>query len=125
MYPRIPEFPNSAEPETAFERGARALRWVIETGAAVALSTVDLERVDVAAGYAIIGAADDDMRQRLSSVRHSVLATLRIRRTLESGPAPQRDACTADQRPNLGPMAPLRPGPVTRPPSPAEADINF
>lgn len=131
MYQRIPEFPDSAEPETAYERGARALRWVVATGVTVTLSTVDLERCDSAAGLAIIGATDESMRARLSAVRHSVLATLRIRRAQEehqrrqlaAGQAPQC-APGQDQRPNQGPMAPLRPGPIA--PAPATAvDIAF
>lgn len=128
----IPGFPGSAEPETAYQRGARCLRWVIETGVTVTVATVDLERCDVAAGEAIIAATDEDMRQRLSAVRHAVLATLRIRRAqdgAERKQQAQQAQCTGsqedhDQRPNLGPMAPLSPRPRT--PAPAqEADIAF
>ena len=124
-YRPIPSLPEDVAPETAYERGARALRWILETGVTVTLSDVDLSRADVAAGLAIVQAADEDMRALLSERRHAILATLRIRRALDKAATEQGAACKAEHRPNLGPMAPLQPSPIVRPPSPALAEIEF
>lgn len=119
----IPNFPDVTESETATERGARALRWILQTGVTVTVADVDLERADVAAGYAVGVASAEDIRRRISHVRHAILAELRIRRAFAKADVAQ-PSCKVE-RPNVGPMAPLRPAPIVRPPAPMEVDIAF
>lgn len=122
---RLPELPAATEPETAGERGARALAWILETGVTVTLETSDLERADSAAIDAICSPDMSELaRERVSAVRHEIAATLRIRRELDKRAEPVAGAppCGRDSG---GQLAPLRPGPVTRPPAPERVEIDF
>jgi hypothetical protein len=125
MTNRLPELPTATAPETCGERGARVLRWILAERVTATLSSVDLERADSAAIVAGCSATmSEACRANLSEMRHAIAATLRIRRELDkvSAPAPAGSPC---ERPKLGPMAPLSPAPISRPPAPAEIEINF
>lgn len=123
-YRRIPSLPETGEVETVAQRGARIVRWILETGVTVTLSELDLERADVAVGYAVARAADEDIRQTLTDTRHAILATLRIRRAVDKAEQAEPVPSCAE-RPNVGPMAPLQPAPIVRPPAPVEVEIGF
>lgn len=130
-YPRIPEFPDPEAPETVYERGARCLRWILETNVVVTIADVDLERADIAAA-GVVGARDASpvLLERISAVRHYIAWTLAERRRCARN---QRltAGTTQQTKPNLGPMAPLSTPPDDFPPAPSAArrpvavDVGF
>lgn len=119
-YPPLP----TLDPRTADEPiaiyGQRIVLFLIASGACTAtLSTEDLEL----AAHTITGLAPacygDATRQRLTDLQHVIATVVRFRKTEEAPgltlPAP------LVEKPNEGPMAPLRDVPDTRPPAPSYA----
>jgi hypothetical protein len=104
--------------ETGLQYGARALAFILQTGVIGTLDTPTLARADQAAGFAVSArgiyplAAD-----RLSEVRHWIAAVLR-QRAAQVPAAAEVPPSRPDDRPTLGPMAPLAPAPITQPPAP-------
>ena len=111
--------PPYVQSESVLERGARALRFILNTSCTATLCDLDLERADTAAVYAVAGRETSAIaRERISDVRHAIARALTYRRSVlpvadSNIPAP------INELPNLGPMAPLRPVQPRLPSAPA------
>jgi hypothetical protein len=105
--------PDSWESLQAY--GCRVMRFVIETDVTATLSDRDLELADHF--YPLAQAAPDlseQTRETLSRARHVILAALRGRAPVVPVSLP---SCIPDDRPTIGPMAPLSEVPIIRPPA--------
>lgn len=115
-YPRIPDPPgqDAAEPRALY--GARLFAFAIAHGAH-ALADDHLELAEYAGRRA---AAARNMTPgyytQVSATIHALIATVERRRILSAEPAQAAAQAPAD-RPNAGPMAPLMPPPIARPPA--------
>lgn len=120
LYQPLPRPPAPVADQTVVQRGLAILAYVIEYGITCTIAIVDLEYADHAGVFA--SAAPGCLvttYDRISDARHRIrralaaVAELDARATLPGGTAPHA--------PNVGPMAPLRPRPDTRPPAPEYA----
>jgi len=115
--------------ERLIDHGARVLIFIFETGCTATLSDRELEHADRAAHYAIIArgilpAAAD----RISDVRHQILATLRARRPAASSKPEIIDGGQLTGKLGIGgpgDREPLQPKPYSRPPAGMAIDIQF
>lgn len=110
--------------ETLHSYGCRALTFVLETGITCTLTDQELELADhvypmLIANPEILPVAVD----RLSAARHAILAALRIRRadTDQGVTVPTVAPSSAPE----GPMARLRPAPLSQPPAGQKVHIAF
>jgi hypothetical protein len=66
-----------------------------------------------------------DLADRYTHARHTI-ATIKLGRAALAAPGPESvQPVTVTDRPNLGPMAPLMPVPIVRPPSGQAVEIAF
>lgn len=131
-YPRLPEPPGAAPNEPSFVYGARVLCWLLNGGTTATCTEQDLLRADAAAVTALAAHdgpdahADDRAKvspralDTINARRHDIARALRVIR--EPRQQTQAPVGHHDQRPPVGPMAPLRPAPVTEPPAGDYAD---
>lgn len=117
MYLQLPKPPTATDTDTAATYGDRLFVFILETGVTATLDDRQLALAEYAgarasstAGYLVC------TYDRLSAVRRDISAAIRGRATA-AAPADATTAAAPAERPNLGPMAPLTPAPIVRPPS--------
>lgn len=111
--------------ETAYQRGARVLLFVNETGCTASLSDRDLEFADHA--YPMLIGARDILPiavDRLSAARTQILGALAFRRTLDAQ-APWPNAIVDVPPADDGQKVRIEPQPFNRPPSGQKVEIAF
>jgi hypothetical protein len=124
---RLPTIDPPAESESLQAYGCRVLRFVIEHDCTATLSDRDLELADHFYPLAI-AAPELSARvlERIANARRLILAALRGRVPIAPVVPP---AAKHDDRPDDGPMAPLRDAPIVRPPAgdrlQAPIDLRF
>jgi hypothetical protein len=133
VYPPLPVPPGREPEEGAAHYGARLFAWLAgPLGCTAMVPTEDLELASYAGVLAVTGYpgkdATDQDRAILASLSHTrhMLAAIIAGRNRETADAaqlaalvtrtPQLAGPQGNDRPNEGPMAPLLPRPITRPP---------
>lgn len=125
-YEPLPSLTPRASDEQLITYGARVLQFLLACSVTATLSDEDLELADHVAVSAVAARDVSPLALRhISETRHVIAQILRGRRA-------QADIATAaratwQDKPNIGPMAPLEDAPIVRPPAPAHArvDIQF
>src|SRR5262245_21564756 len=121
LYPPLPEMDPRRPDETAEAYGLRTLRFIVATDTTATVPDDALQlaahtyRLAIANPYLLPATID-----RLADADRRIAAVLRSRQRQDS-PQTAPDSPRNDDRPNLGPMAPLTPTPHVQPPSPAYA----
>lgn len=124
-YPRIASLAPPVGPLTAVQYGAVIFAYVLDCGCTAGLSDAQLELADHVYPLLIGAPQITPMAvDRLSAIRHQILASLRVRRETEVPvqvpPSPVRvDA------PDPGARVPVTTYPFKRPPSGQKVEINF
>jgi hypothetical protein len=120
-YPRLPELAPQAAGETLDSFGLRALAFVLAHDCTATLST---EQLQLAAHCYRLAIANRELTastvDRLAECNRRIAATIRYRAQLQADDAPGLTAAAVgatapaagQDRPNLGPMAPLKPKPI-------------
>jgi hypothetical protein len=124
-YPRLPELEPRRPDETAEAYGLRALRFIVATDTT---ATVPDDALALAGHTYRLAIANADLLattiDRLADTERRIAAALRLRQRLDS-PKDAPGCLRNDDRPVLGPMAPLTPTPRLQPPAPARQTPDF
>ena len=123
-YPRIPELEPRAQGEGVEAYGLRALRFILATDCTVTVDTEGLTLAHYVFPLAVSGHELSPVAaERLASAQARITGTLRRRQAEQDACLEALQASSApagEDKPNLGPGAPLRPAPVV-PPAPSAA----
>ncbi len=121
MYPPIPTIEPQRADESEQAYRVRTLRFVLAHDTTATLTDSDLQGAQWAALFVLAAREISDVAiDKIANVQRLITATLRNRAIEDSAPAAVVPT-VADTRPNDGPMAPLKPRPIVRPPAPAYA----
>lgn len=123
---RLPSPEPRTESETVQQYGLRILGFVLRTNVTATLTDLELELADHVYPLAI---QNPDLmlitREYMTAARHRIMAALKYRQTIAPPPPDAEPAAVILDRPNAGPMAPLRPTPTPQPPPRMAADLAF
>jgi len=121
-YPRLPELAPRQPDETAEHYGLRAFNFVVATNVTATLSD---DALQLAAHVYRLAIARPDLMQatidRFADCDRAINATIRRRAVVDTPAKPVKVKPAGVDKSDIGPMAPLLPSPIIRPPAPSFA----
>jgi len=125
MTRRLPVPPDPGPTDTVETHGAAVFRFVVAEHVTATVPTDLLERA-LHASYSAIAMPDlaDTVRERLHDTRRQIIGAITHRLTRDAETVPEGPSVPRTGPP-VGPMAPLTPTPVTRPPAASRATVDL